>query len=114
MERRELDHETAKALDLVLGYLNFSSGAPDASFLANLNRLFRAAADHHAPETPRYSWIGQQLSGRLAELKQSSSAFADAIQAETVLRLLFQEFPPAYREFHRDLLATVEDCYKRY
>jgi len=40
MEFRDLGPEGQTALERALGYLNFSSGAEDAQFLANLNLLY--------------------------------------------------------------------------
>ena len=40
MELRDLGPDSQPALEQTLGYLNFSSGAPDTLFLGHLNRLF--------------------------------------------------------------------------
>ena len=41
MVLRDLGPDGQTVLEQVLGYLNFSSGAPDAQFLGNPNQLFR-------------------------------------------------------------------------
>jgi len=96
------------AVEQVLGYLNFSSGAPDVQFLANLNRLFECSAAQ--PEEPA-PWlaVGRLLTTRLAEKRDQTAAFRDADQAATVLKLVFDEALPAYRRFHRDLLFHRTD-----
>lgn len=95
----------AAALDQALGYLNFSAGAPDVQFLANLNRLFvplvgAVAADSPAP----WRTVVAQLRERLERLAAESPTFRDPEQARQVLRLVEQRILPGYLEFHRDLL----------
>ncbi len=100
MESRVLGPKDRHLIDRILGYLNFSSGAPDPQFLASLNELFlRVAGD----ESPWRSAI-TLLEDELPRLQERSSTFADIAQAQAVLRLLRDEFLPAYREFHADLL----------
>jgi hypothetical protein len=87
----------------VLGYLNFSSGAPDLQFLASLSRLFESASATSAG-APLWLEVSRQLTQRLQELHSQSAAFQDAQQASAVLELVFDRALPAYREYHRDLL----------
>ena len=98
------------ALEEVLGYLNFSSGAPDAKFLRNLNELFRSiesdAAAGDAPLRVLESWLTTSLN----QLRVREGAFADANQAQSVLTRLFDSLLPAYRHFHRDLLEHQADA----
>ncbi len=115
-------------LDKVLGHLNFSSGQHDPKFVANLDRLYRIeinAAENSAETSdsdrtddafddvaqPKLSQpsaliasVKARLRDRLAEVKQSSEAFRDAVQVETILSLVFEDFIPAYVRNHRDLL----------
>jgi hypothetical protein len=91
------------ALEQVLGYLNFSSGAPDPQFLANLNALFESAAGQNTG-LPLWLTVSRALTDRLKELESQSATFHDAQQATGVLELVFDRALPAYREFHRDLL----------
>jgi hypothetical protein len=105
--RTNKEEEGTPELDQVLGYLNFSSGAPDPQFLANLNRLFEWAADR--ADLPLWLAVGRRLTDRLRALAANSPAFADAQQASSVLELVFDRALPAYREFHRDLLFHQTD-----
>src|SRR5204863_2360317 len=91
------------AVEQVLGYLNFSSGAADLQFLANLNRLFESTAQHKTG-LPVWLEVSRLLTDQLAQKRQQSAAFRDADQAAAVLELVFDQTLPAYRRFHRDLL----------
>lgn len=115
MPSREPQAAGASAVEQVLGYLNFSSGAADPLFLANLNSLFEAAAAQ-SPGTPTWQAVSRLLSERLTALRGSSPAFRDADQAAAVLDLVFGRTLPAYREFHRDLLfhQTDESLFRPY
>ena len=96
-------------LDEVLGYLNFSSGLPDAQTLGNLSRLYSFIESDGRQRDDAWQVLWGQLTGRLGKLRGTSAAFSDTTQAESVLRLTFDEFIPAYRQFHRDLLAHQSD-----
>ncbi|MCC7086265.1 MAG: hypothetical protein IT427_14775 [Pirellulales bacterium] len=91
-------------LQELLGYLNFSSGASDATFLKGLNELWGAIEAAGIP--PQQSWqvAHQLLRAKLDELAGKAAAFKDAEQARGVLRLAFEEVLPAYAQHHRDLL----------
>lgn len=93
--------------DQVLGYLNFSSGAPDPQFLANLDRLFEDVGA--TAVRPIWQGVAQRLRERLQQLQATNSAFRDTAQAEAALRLVFERGLSAYREFHRDLLFHQTD-----
>src|SRR5687768_11414243 len=95
-------------VEQVLGYLNFSSGAADVQFLANVNGLFLADAAF-PPGIPHWLAVGRLLTDKLECLKTSSPAFHDASQATAVLQLVFDQTLPAYRQFHRDLLFHHTD-----
>ncbi|HUE74914.1 MAG TPA: hypothetical protein VMP01_28870 [Pirellulaceae bacterium] len=108
-ESRRPDEGAPPARPLVehlLGYLNFSSGASDGQFLANVNTLFGQVAQEPTGESKRPAWkrLGDRLRQALAQLGQTSPAFSDARQASEVLRLVFDEALPAYRRHHADLL----------
>jgi hypothetical protein len=94
------DEDTA--LTEVLGYLNFSSGAADARFQKNLDRLHRRLA----PTEGQVALRGL-LEDRLESLAGSSAAFKDSDQARRVLALVFDAVLPAYRRHHADLLFHV-------
>lgn len=103
MTLRELGNAAEQALERVLGYLNFSSGAADVKALSALNDLF--ASLDAAPEVPEpWRTADELLREKLLELRGRSAAFAQSQQAETALRLTFDVFLPAYRQFHGDLL----------
>ncbi len=103
MAGRELGPEGEKALEQVLGYLNFSSGASDPLFLGNLNRLLELVDSGTSGEKP-WQILAELLRDRLASLQAQSSAFSDIEQASAVLSLVFSRVLPDYRQFHRDLL----------
>jgi hypothetical protein len=48
--------------------------------------------------------VNARLRSRLSQVKQSSDTFRDAVQVETILNLVFDDFVPAYILNHRDLL----------
>jgi len=89
---------------VVLGYLNFSSGASDPAVWRAMNALF-AEVEAAAEELPAAATLVHGiLSERLETLSAGEGAFRDSRQARTLLDLLFTRFVPAYRAFHRDLL----------
>jgi len=96
------------ALEVALGYLNFSSGSPDPQFLAAINELFAEAEGFppYSPEKAHGGWqrVRQQLVDELQRLAGEKSAFGDCEQARAALNLVFDHVLPGYREFHRDLL----------
>lgn len=100
--------ETLAVLQEILGYLNFSSGTPDARFQRNLNAVFALIESEHTadkPGSPAWRVLGEALHGRLQALKGAAQpAFQQVDQAEAALRLVFEGLLPAYREHHRDLL----------
>ena len=120
MELRDLGSDGQSALERVLGYLNFSSGAEDTQFLASVNTLYgileqpdrspakpSSGADSHEtdPQHATCYVLLKLLKTKLAELQAAqSSAFSDARQASLLLDLLSEDLIGAYTEFHRDLL----------
>ena len=100
--------QATQPLEQVLGYLNFSSGAVDLPFLANLSSLFEQAGREKSG-LPAWLEVSRRLTERLAQLRESSAAFRDADQAAAVLQLVFDVALPAYRQFHRDLLFHHSD-----
>jgi len=120
----DLGPEGQIVLQQVLGYLNFSSGAPDVQFLANLNTIWGQLGpsgsgprrSHRGGDACNASggpaaWrrVGELLREKLAELRQQVPAFADSAQAGTVVDLLIDHVLPGYREFHRDLLFHQDE-----
>ena len=96
-------------LEEAVGYLNFSSGAPDPKFLRTINALFASAErqcdESQQPAAVFFEW----LESRMDELNRSSPTFADVSQAKAVVHLLRDNLLPAYRAFHRDLLWHQPD-----
>lgn len=97
------DSAGERTLREVIGYLNFSEGTPDPTFLQNLNDLF-TRAEREQPEEEPLEVVAAQLFSVTEELAASDSAFGDVSQAEAVVRLATQDFRATYREFHSDLL----------
>lgn len=123
MDVDRLGPDARKIVEEILGYLNYSSGAPDPRFLGSLNRLFgliecppssRARARGAAAATPAWKSLSEEIRRGLADLSHSSQVFRQVEQAEAVLHLVFDEVLPAYREFHRDLLfhQTEESLFR--
>ena len=107
MASRALGPKDRQLIDRILGYLNFSSGAPDTQFLASLNQLF---ADVTGPG-PVWQEATEFLQRELPRLPAESADF-------------FQIFPRpgrccpccgrnccrAIRHFHADLLFHQSDA----
>ncbi len=115
MPKRDAQAVGPPAVEQILGYLNFSSGAADGQFLGNLNQLFDSVACQ-CPGSPTWREAGQLLIDRLANLRTSSPTFRDAEQAASVLELVFDQTLPAYRRYHRELLfhRTDETLFRPY
>jgi hypothetical protein len=119
MDLGQLDPQTGRRLEEIIGYLNFSSGAEDTRFLADLDALFGLVHDHsttpqsahktHPGTPPTWIALGQVIRAELDRLRGASEAFRQLDQAETVLPLVFDHLLPAYREHHRDLLFHQTD-----
>jgi len=114
MDLERLGPEGHKAVQEILGYLNYSSGTPDPRFLGSLNRLAGLIAALPAPRRgsprrPTWQLLSETIGQGMATLRDSSEAFRHMEQAEAVLRLVFAEVLPAYRKFHRDLLYHQTD-----
>jgi hypothetical protein len=100
MISRALGPKDRQMIDRILGYMNFSSGAPDPQVLASFNGLFSHVVDQPLP----WRSLLALLESELPRLQQSSPTFADLSQAQAVLRLLRDSLLPGYRSFHADLL----------
>ena len=110
MERLELGPDGEKTAQEILGYLNFSSGAADPRFLANINRLFAEIGGSAAADAPAAPLLLAALRQTLAELTGRSDAFRQVDQAEAVLSLAFDRLPREYRRWHSDLLFHQTDA----
>ena len=106
MAHDHLGEAAQKDLADIVGYLNFSSGAPDARFLGGLNRLFGRL---EAGEPPLWKRAGAAILDAIDVLHGSSEAFENLDQARDVAQLVFAEALPAYRRHHRDLLMHASE-----
>lgn len=101
-------------LNQVLGYLNFSSGKPDARFLSALNRLYdralRGEGGQYSPYMGLPPWLKLQqwLQDRLAQLQHEKPIFQECEQAKEVLQLVWLSLMPDYLDFHSELLFHQE------
>ena len=111
----DLDHlgpDALRCLEEIVGYLNFSSGAEDARFLANLNALFgliREGAPERPDAQPTWRAVAEVIGTGVQGLAGRSEAFRQLDQADAVQQLVFGDLLPAYRRHHRDLLFHQSD-----
>jgi hypothetical protein len=93
----------------MLGYINFSTGKPDARFQKQTNDAFAALAGEGS--TQPWHDMGLVLQNSLKELQQTgSAAFRDIEQAQAVLAIVFDHMLKAYRVRHAVLLAHQTDA----
>jgi len=109
MDQKKLGDDVAILAQDILGYLNFSSGAPDPRFLKNLGELFGRIDAARTKKEHTWQLLAQFLRSELNTARGSTDAFREVDQAESVLHLVFDLGLPAYREFHRDLLFHQTD-----
>jgi hypothetical protein len=98
------------AAEVVLGYLNFSSGSFDPAAWRAMNTLFAAcepvgADDQVVEGSDTADRVAAALRARLATLEPAEAAFRDASQARAAIDIVFTRLLPAYRRYHGDLLA---------
>lgn len=110
MKPADLGAESQKQLQEALGYLNLSSGAADARFRQNIDRLSSQLATQADADRAPWQALADLLGQRLRELQGTSAAFATTEQAQRVIRLALDELPAAYRRHHRDLLFYCSDA----
>ena len=89
MERNALGADALQLVEEILGYLNFSSGAPDPTFLKNLNDLFAGIDANDSSGEPTWRRLGTVLREALPGISDTSEAFRSVEQAEAVLGLGF-------------------------
>jgi len=106
---KTLDRKDRQALREILGYINFSSGASDASFLRSVNYLFGRIESSPRRKEPVWCVLAQRLREHLAVLRETAEPFHRSQQAEAILKLVFDHFLPAYRAHHRNLLFHQTD-----
>jgi len=100
---QEPDANDTALLEDVVGYLNFSAGAGDPKFLHQLNQLYQSleACGERAQTLARLcGWLHVTIE----RLQNAGGPFAEADQAQEVIKLLEKEVLPAYYKFHRNLL----------
>lgn len=95
--------ETVAALNDVVGYLNYSSGAPNAGFLRQLNEVWVWLAGSGGVDAP-WRALGHLLCRHMDAVEGTAAAYQDLEQARAATRLVCEELLPAYRRFHADLL----------
>jgi hypothetical protein len=94
-------------VDAILGYLNFSSGKPDAQFARQLDNKIAEFSDAGTTDLP--GALKELLARTLADKRAEGGIYRDAHQAQRVLELIFSHALPAYRRYHADLLAHRSD-----
>lgn len=104
------DSRDQTLLQELIGYLNFSSGASDASFLKNLNSLVAGIEPRLEGKGDAVAVLCDWLVRRMSELEGHGGTFSDVGQARAVVELLHKNLLPAYRQFHRDLLWHQPDA----
>ncbi len=113
MELRDLGPVGRTALEQVLGYLNYSSGAEDPQFLGNLNQLYRLIEGSKKRSPDAATWL--QLGGIAAEAagqagRSESRPFRIHNRPSACWTCCWTTFCPAYLEFHRELLFHQTDA----
>jgi hypothetical protein len=92
----------------LLGYLNFSTGKPDARFQGQFHAACRIDDIAAAADLPLA--LADRLDAELTRLaSDGTAAFQDVGQARAVIQTALRQVPPAYRAHHRDLLAACPD-----
>ncbi len=100
----EPNFDAALALREMLGYLNLSSGAPDARFRRRMNELFGWLESRCSPNETAWRTAPRLLLDELRQAHGASTAFAETRQAQAVIDLTFKHVLPAYLDFHSELL----------
>ena len=108
MHRNDPTPQRPDPASVIVGYLNFSSGAFDPAAWRAMNDLYAeiepAAAGVVCERPDAAVLVARMLGDRLARLEATQAAFRDAHQARRMLAMLFDELLPAYRQYHADLL----------
>lgn len=109
MDWESLGPDGLNTLREVLGYLNFSSGAPDPKFRRNLIEL-AGRLEARPPACPPWQTMADVAESARAHLAQTHDAFRQSDQAAAVIDLAWRRLPQAYRRHHRDLLGHQSDA----
>ena len=108
MKRFELNENEKALICSILGYLNFSSGCRDVQFIKTWDALYKDFSERGSTEIWRDSV--DALKEELPRLEAAGGAFVDSTQAKKVLDLIGESLE-AYREFHRDVLFSLDNSY---
>lgn len=105
-ESRDPLVDDAQNLRDLLGYLNFSDGAPAAGFQRSLNALF--STESAPTDCPALLRTLQAAIDQLAE--SGESAFGDTRRAKSCLNVTLTHVFPAYLRHHQDLLFHLSEA----
>ncbi|MGN1064355.1 MAG: hypothetical protein ACI4QC_02995, partial [Thermoguttaceae bacterium] len=108
MKRFELNENEKALICSILGYLNFSSGCRDVQFVKTWDDLYKDFSERGSTEIWRDSV--DALKEELPRLEAAGGAFVDSTQAKKALELI-DESLEAYREFHKDVLFSLDNSY---
>ncbi|MBR0192573.1 MAG: hypothetical protein IJQ31_10985 [Thermoguttaceae bacterium] len=111
MNPTEWNTNEKEALEIVLGYLNFSSGDPAPKFLMGLNTICAGldARKEEGDSTPAWRRLAAALWDYLKWVQPTSDVFAQDTQVRQALLFAFLYFFPQYRVWHKDLLFHQKD-----
>lgn len=115
MKPQQVHLDKKESVQAVLGYLNFSSGVNDSSFLSHLDNLYRFCGNSRgttvaaAGGAPLWDIVTAILASELSRLQVEDDAFDDAAQASLLLAVIRNDILPTYRKYHRDLLYHQDD-----
>ena len=115
MKPQQVHLDKKDSVQAALGYLNFSSGVNDSSFLAHLNNLYRFCGNSRgatvaaAGGAPLWDMVTTILASELSRLQVEDDAFGDATQASLLLASIRNDILPTYRKYHKDLLYHQDD-----
>lgn len=111
MNPTEWNTTEKEALEIVLGYLNFSSGDPAAKFLVGLNTICAGldARKEEGDSTPAWRRLAAALWDYLKWVQPTSDVFSQDLQVRQALLFAFLYFFPQYRVWHKNLLFHQKD-----
>jgi len=111
MNPTEWNANEKEAMEVVLGFLNFSSGDPAVKFLAGLNTICAGldARKAEGDSTPAWRRLAVALWDYLKWVQPTSEVFAQDLQVRQALLFAFLYFFPQYRVWHKDLLFHQKD-----
>ncbi len=111
MNPADWNAQEREAVEIALGYLNFSSGDPAPKFLAALNGMCARLDEEKEAEdkTPAWRRLGEALWDYLKFVQPTSEVFSQDLQVRRALLFGFRYFFPQYRVWHKDLLFHLDD-----